>query len=327
MTLHAVENVGDAFAVTRAFLFPFDVRQWLKLAIVAFFVGAATNLPTAQFDTRGTRDRAPETASPTFDPEIAMPVVVAVVAAIIVLALLFALVGAIMEFVLVESLRRGEVSMRRYWSERWRQGLRLFGFRIAIGLPVLALVVGWLALVLVPLFTDAAVPELSIGLFLLGIPVLFVVGVLVALVYSFTTVFVVPIMIREDCGVLAGWRRLWPSIRGAWKEYLAYVVVAFLLTVATGILASFLVGLGALVVLLPLALVAALTHLTVSLTSTAGLVVLALLVLLFVIALAAIWALVQVPILTYLRYYALLVLGDVEPSLDLVSEQRSAVRD
>lgn len=29
-------------------------------------------------------------------------------------------------------------------------------------------------------------------------------------------------------------------------------------------------------------------------------------------------ALVQVPILTYLRYYALLVLGDIEPEFDIV---------
>jgi hypothetical protein len=35
---------------------------------------------------------------------------------------------------------------------------------------------------------------------------------------------------------------------------------------------------------------------------------------------------VQVPVHTYLRYYALLVLGDVEPDLDLVPDQRAAIR-
>ncbi|SNR57511.1 hypothetical protein SAMN06264855_11723 [Halorubrum vacuolatum] len=50
-----------------------------------------------------------------------------------------------MEFVLIESLRTGEVSLRQEWSQRWRQGLRLFGFRIVIGLPMIVLFVGWVA--------------------------------------------------------------------------------------------------------------------------------------------------------------------------------------
>jgi hypothetical protein len=71
------------------------------------------------------------------------------VVATILLGLVFALVGAIMEFVFIESLRTGDVSIRRSWSDRWRQGLRLFGFRIAIGLPALGLFVGWLAVLFV----------------------------------------------------------------------------------------------------------------------------------------------------------------------------------
>jgi len=41
----------------------------------------------------------------------------------------------------------------------------------------------------------------------------------------------------------------------------------------------------------------------------------------------AVAALVQVPVQAYLRYYALLVLGDVEPEFDLVPDQRAAVRE
>jgi hypothetical protein len=36
---------------------------------------------------------------------------------------------------------------------------------------------------------------------------------------------------------------------------------------------------------------------------------------------------VQVPVQTYLRYYALLVLGDVESSFDIVPDRRAAVRE
>jgi hypothetical protein len=37
-------------------------------------------------------------------------------------------------------------------------------------------------------------------------------------------------------------------------------------------------------------------------------------------------AFVQVPVQVYLRYWALLVLGDVDSALDLIPEQREAVR-
>lgn len=55
MSLHAVENVDDAFRATKAFLLPFDRRRWLKLAVVVFFVGGSS-LPTSQFESSGTVD-------------------------------------------------------------------------------------------------------------------------------------------------------------------------------------------------------------------------------------------------------------------------------
>jgi hypothetical protein len=48
---------------------------------------------------------------------------------------------------------------------------------------------------------------------------------------------------------------------------------------------------------------------------------------LFVVSVVTLWLFVQVPVVTYLRYYALLVLGDVEAPLDLVSDRRTAVRE
>jgi len=102
----------------------------------------------------------------------------------------------------------------------------------------------------------------------------FLIGVLYALVSGLTTVFVVPLMIQADSGVLAAWRRLWGSIKTAWKQYLAYVVIAFLLTVAAGIIASIVVGIVAIVLLIPILIVAAITHVTVSLSSTVGIAVL-----------------------------------------------------
>jgi hypothetical protein len=325
MALHAARNVGDAFTVAREFLTPVDVRRWLKLAVVTFFIGGGMSLPGAQFNASGGSERIPTEDVPASLPAEATTLIAAIVAVAVGVWLLFAVVGAVMEFVFVESLRTGTVSIRRYWGERWRQGLRLFGFRVAIGLPVLAAFVGWLALFFVPLLGGSADPIVPFGAFLLGLPILFVVGLLYALVMSFTTVFVVPIMIEDDCGVLAGWRSLWRSIKAEPKQYLAYAVVGFLLSVATGILASVAVGFGALALLVPLGLLAVLVHLTVSFSSTVGIAVLVLFVVLFALGMIALSALIQVPIVAYLRYYAILVLGDIEPEFDLIPERRAAL--
>ncbi len=325
MALHAAQDIGDAFTVTREFLTPIEIRRWIKLAVVVFFIGGGASVPNVQFDVPTGPEQIPAEEIPVILPTEMATAIVAVVAAAVALGIVFAIVGAIMEFVFIESLRTGTVSIRRYWSQRWRQGLRLFGFRIAIGLPMLAIGLGWMALFLLPLFSGIADPIVPIGVFLLGLPVLFVVGLLYALVSAFTTVFVVPIMIKNDCGVLAGWRPLWGSIKREPKQYLAYAVIGFLLTIAAGILVSVLVGIGAIALLIPFGVLAALTYVTVSLSSMLGVAVIASLGVVFLVAVLTLWALIQVPVVAYLRYYALLVLGDIEPSLDVIPERREAI--
>ena len=325
MALHAARNIGDAFTVTREFLTPIDVRRWIKLAVVAFFIGGGTSLPGTQFNASGGPERVPTEGITTSLPAETAPLIAAVAVVAIGIVLLFAVVGAVMEFVFVESLRSGTVSIRRYWNEWWRRGLRLFGFRIAIGLPALAIGIGWIGLFFAPLLVGFGEPIVPFGVFVLGLPVLFVVGLLYALVSSFTTVFVVPIMIKDDCGVLAGWRSLWRSVKTEPKQYLAYAVIAFLLTAATGLLTSVAVGLGAVVLLVPFGLAAAITHITVSISSTVGLAVFAVLAVVFVLAIIVLSALIQVPIVAYLRYYALLVLGDIETEFDLIPDRRDAL--
>lgn len=327
MALYATQDIGDAFDVTREFLLPFDLRRWIKLAFVAFFIGGGMSVPTAQFNMSGTSERVPETGMPFTVPESIFPIVAAIVVAAVVLALVFGIIGSVMEFVFIESLRTGDVAIRSYWGERWRQGLRLFGFRVAISLPVFLLVAAWMALLVVPLIGVSSAPLVPFAVFLLGIPVLFVIGLVYGVVMTFTTVFVVPIMIAEDVGVIAGWRRLWPSIKANWQQYLVYAIIAFVLTIAAGFLASVVLGIGALVLLIPFGVLAGIVQVTVSVSSTVGLAIVAVLGFVFLVALVVLGALIQVPILTYLRYYALLVLGDIDASFDIIADRRSAVRE
>jgi len=327
VTLYALEAVDDALDATSAFLRDIDRTDWVKLAVVVFFIGG----------TGGNVSSVPRGGGPSsmgspidLGPR-AWLLVVAVLAVVVLLVILFALVGSIMEFVLVESLRQEAVTVRRYWSRRWSQGLRLLGFRIGLGLAVLAGLAVLLVPVIAPLFDVGPFAGVgggfSIALLVVLIPAFVLFALAAALVYGFTTAFVVPIMILEDRGVLSAWRRLWPTIRAQWKQYLAYAVAAFVLSLVGGFIVTIIALLGIVVLLVPFGLLALLGGAIYFLAAElVGIAVIAVVAVLFVVSAIAVFALARVPLATFLRYYALLVLGDVDPELDLIPERRAAIR-
>ena len=328
MALYALEDVDDALDATRSFLTPIDRTLWVKLAFVVIFVGGpGANFNTFQYSFGGGDGGTPTGDLPAFEfgPRVWL-LVAGILGLALLLGLVFALVGSVMEFVFVESLRNREVAVRRYWSRRWRQGVRLLAFRLVLGLFVFGSVA--LSALFGFLFFDALGPGTAVAFVLLVLPVFFVLALAVGLANGFTTVFVVPIMILADCGVLAGWRQLWPTITAQWKQYLAYVVVSFFLTLLGGLLVGVVTAVVAVVLLIPFGVLFAVAlALFVFVAEPLGIGVFVIVGLLFGLAVVAGAALVQVPVLTYLRYYALLVLGDVEPEFDLIPDQRAAVRE
>lgn len=333
MPMHALEDLDDAYAATKSFLWPINRSRWLKLAIVVFFLGGPgtgsniiqSNIPAEQ---------APPTGLPPL-PDIGpriWVVVTIVVAAVVLIGLLFLLIRSVMDFIFIESLRQEEVTVRRYWAQRWRQGVRLFGFRLVIGLFVLGSAATVAGFYLLPLMvnvgpgTGGPLTGISLVAVLLLFPVIVVLAVLVGLISGFTTVFVVPIMVLEDCGVIAGWRRLWPTITQHPWQYLAYAVAGFVLSIAGGILVAIAVGIAVIVLLIPFGILGAIGFFLLTTVPPFGIGVLAIVGLLFGLAVLVMVAIAQVPVVTYLRYYALFVLGDIEPDLDLIPDGRASVR-
>jgi len=66
---------------------------------------------------------------------------------------------------------------------------------------------------------------------LIGLLALFAIPVVLgfAIVDRFTTVFVAPTMLERDLGVLAAWKRFWPTLTGNWKEYVVYFLLVWVL--------------------------------------------------------------------------------------------------
>ncbi|WP_440765660.1 DUF7544 domain-containing protein [Natronorubrum sp. DTA7] len=328
--MDAIDDLSDALETTRNFLTPVSPGLWLKLAIVVFFVSSlGMGGPTVPGGDVGTFADEPtfeeETPSEVEEFEEEFPVedlliLLLVVGGIILfLWLLYAIISAVMQFVFIESLRSTEVHVRRYFKANLGNGLRLFLFRVG-----LFLVVGILGT------APAAVIWLQGGFDTISgaiVAVYALYGIGLFLVYSlarrFTDEFVAPVMLLEDRGVLGGWRRFWSTLTGNWTEYLVYLVLVWILSLAITIGVWFVILFGAFALLIPFAIVIFLLVLAAGeigaiLSVLVGIVAF-LTILLFV-------ALVWTPIATYFQYYALLLLGDTNADLDLIPEQRAAVR-
>ncbi|MBX0322908.1 hypothetical protein EGH21_07685 [Halomicroarcula sp. F13] len=367
MTLHAIDNIDDAIDATQAFLFPFDLRKWLKLAFVVFFVGGggsglnfARSLnsfddfgqgPTgpngsgSEFALTGTLDVLPSIADGTLSqftppgPELppgaaealagAGIVLLVALLAVALFVLVVGLLSNFMEFVFVQSLVEREVHVRRYFGENVGNGVRLLVFRLVFGLVTLLLAGGaFLVLFLVVAGGELANlgPEALVAsstLLILGFAVFAVVS---GVVNGFTTVFVVPLMLQGDHGVVQGWRRLLASIGEHPKQYLAYLALSVVLGIGVGIVGAVAGVVAFVVLLIPFGLAAAALWFALGQGLVAG-VLAGLVLALFALAMLVVANLVKVPLQAFLRYYAMLVLGAIDAEMDPVPEVRADVAD
>ena len=332
MAYYAVSCLGDALDATREFLFPFDASRWARLVVVVFFLGVTSSGGSGQ----GVSGQIPANgvgwpggfpAEAQFADllDAVWPLLVVLGLALAVLGIGFLFVGSVMEFVLVDAVATETVAVRAAFRRYLRQGAALFVFRLVLGALVAAVLgVGFLLVVLPALSgSDAAV---AAGL-LVFVPLALFVGLLALLVHGLTVEFVVPTMLSEDSGLVAGWRRFWPTLRGNLGQFAVYALVRIGLTILFGIVVAIALGLVGLVLAIPFVLVGALVFVAAGGLSLASGVVLGVLVAIYLFALLVATSVVQVPIQTYVRYYELLVLGDVDPDLDLVEARRSAIRE
>jgi len=332
MALHAVDDLTDAFDATRSFLFPFEWGTWLRLALLSLFVSGSSGggaSPSNSFQytmDSGTFPNGFSWNAPTGPGTFVntyLPIIVAIVVAIFVVVLVLAWISSVFEFSFVESIRQEEVHVRQYFGQHRGRGTRLFLFRLLFGLVIFALVIVGLVLALAPVIIGNDPTPL---LFLVALlPFLILFGIVASIVYVFTTAFVVPIMMIEDRGVLSGWRRLLGLVREQWEQFLVFVLVGLFLMIGIGIVIGLASIAAAIIVAIPFALV--FVAAVAAGVNAFNLVLIAVLGIPFVLVMLVVGALIQVPVQSYLRYWSLLILGDVDSDLDLIPDQRAAVRE
>ncbi|WP_246999198.1 DUF7544 domain-containing protein [Halosolutus gelatinilyticus] len=312
--MYASSNLGNALSVTRRYFGSLGGRGWLKLGVVVFLLGGlglSSHLLNASL----------EPIWDVFDDPTGATTELALLAVGLGVVIGFAYVSAVLEFVFVDSLRTEAVRFRRDLRANCRRGCWLLLFRLSLALSAIAVVA--IAVAAVVYAGDIAAPdELSAG----EIAVIAFVAAAAFVgwhaVDTLTTAFVVPIMLLDDRGPIGGWRAFAGAMRSNPWGAVGFLVVAWTIGstlwlvitgigfVATifGVLLFAVAALGLTAVDQSLGWVAVVALLVASLAYQYG------------VALAA------APVRAYVRYYALLILGDTTDALDPIPEQRAAVR-
>lgn len=330
MTIYALDDIDDGIAATKELLWPINRWLWAKFAVVVFFIGGGSGTNPFQFignspstSPTGPNDPSIPGSFPTLGtPEIAIILGIIGIIALIVLVLM--LIGSVMEFIFVRALSDETLAIRQFWGEYWSAGVRLFGFRLVIGILTFG-IIGVLAVIAL---APALLGVSALGLAFIPLAILVAIPVILvsSVIHSFTTAFIVPIMMLENRGVIDGWRRFWSTIRDQWKQYLAFLILGFVLNIAGGILAGLGTLLVAIVLAIPLGILGLIGIVLLDFAGIAGGILIGIAVIAFIILVLAAALLIAVPIQVYLRYYALLVLGDTNEEFDIIQDIRTQIR-
>lgn len=299
MAWHALRAAGESVTATRRLLANETMAAWLRLSVLALFVGTLVTPFLVDFNQGATLlGSVPDST-------------LLVAGALVGLAALC--VGTVFEFVFLEALRGERVRLVANSGRRFRAGMEVFAFRTVLAL-VLGVALGAFALADTPF---ALVPLVALG-------------VVLAALDRLTVAFVVPIMLVGERSLPEGWRAFSPTLRREWREYALYLLVASLLWSAMAVVGGLAGALLAGLLLVPFAVLGGAvggTLLTQGLSeATVGQAVTGTLAVPYLLAFVTLILLIHVPLVAYLRYIALFVLGDTAERYDPIPRLRAAIR-
>lgn len=311
--MYAFNRLDGAFQRTKSLLWPIRWGVWLRLALIALFVGGGVSFPNTSGYNFNEGDLPPGVMESL--PGIAT-IVVALILIVLAIALVWWIVGTVMQFVFVDMLRTGDIHIRPFFGERLGKGLRLFLFQAGLTLILVFAMIAFILMLVGLGGSSGGGAGVGVAFILLFIPFVLVTALLFGIIFLLTHDFVVPIMIHEDCGVIEGWRRLFRIISENVWQTVVYIVTRFVLGLVAGIVQAVLVILALLIIAIPFVLIG-----IVLLAAVAAnyMLLLALLIPYLIIA-VPVALLIAVPFVTFFRYYGLLVLEGLAPGYHLLPE-------
>ncbi|WP_460007544.1 DUF7544 domain-containing protein [Methanogenium cariaci] len=302
---YAVSEISGVIDRTKKLLWPFQWGVWLRIALIALFIGGGGfNLPSGSYGDFSDADLPPGSLSDLGMDGLGLILFIAGV--VLLLALIWMFIGSVLQFVFVDCLSSGRILLTRTFKERSGKGVRLLLFNISITL-IFLLIIAVLALIFFLPVMGGTSPgnAMAIGSVLTFVLLILLLIIPLALIALFTTDFVVPVMIRDDCGVIAAWRQVIAILAPEWKQALVYVFAKIVLGIAAAILLLLALLLALLVIAIPFVIIGVVLATVFKVMN----VTLLLLLILFLAIIIPVALLIQVPFVTFFRYYSLQVLG------------------
>ena len=300
------DRLQAAGGTTKRYLTALNGEGWLKLGVVVllFSIGAGIGMNTLGVLTPEQSVEAINWQQATGEAAIALLVVGVV-----------GYVAAVADFVFVASLRSGRLPVWSYVKANLRRAGWLVVFRAAIVLGALGVVAAVIAATVG--VTQPAAEELTGGeSILIGVTAaVAAVGWLV--ISTVTNAFVVPIMQYEHRGPLDAWRRFTHAISGHWTAVAVFLLVAVVISTVVGValfVVSFFVMLVGGLLLAGGGVLVAENAPALEPVVVVGLIA-------SYLGYRYVVSLIRAPVRSYLRYYALLLLGDVSPSLAMITDK------
>jgi hypothetical protein len=329
--LHAFRPVTTAFEKMRKLLFePFDIGLWIRLVIIAFFVGSGSGMSSPGNTLQYSMNRADLSNLPSYDfsrmlsDTTLVVLILLLVLALVAIALLFSYLRGVFSFILIDALTTGNVRIVQPFKDNMHRGFKVFLFNIAAAVISLAFIGGIIAIMVLALLwaigTGGDVSSLStVGLLafvlalIFGIIVIVGFSILMGLVIGFFYDFCVPLMYFKGMGLRQAIRSVVGMVKKDPLEFLVYVIVRWVLEMAVALVLfiallfffAIFFAIGFVIVLV--AVEAA--KISILLAAIFGLAILAGLLLLIIVT-----AVISLPINVYFRYYSLDFLKSMDPS-------------
>lgn len=308
----AVLAIVPALRHTKQIFWPIKTGQILRLLIISFFIGAWITSPIPQDYSyadipylsalNGTDVITEETG------RISM-----VMTGILFILLVYALLSSIFQFIFVDYLSAETLRILPSLKMRIGMGLRLMSFYLSIiliiGLCAVGAIIGIAMPVLIEnpdnqtMFFVALIYTLT-GLLILILPV----WVLTII----TTDFVVPVMMVHLCGIIQGWTILLREFSGRWDEVGIYLLIKISIDLVVGII------LGVMLVLVMHLLGFPVMLIIPGLSTSTGYSLFEAIIPFLIMAVITLF--VMTPVVTFLRYYALVFLELLSETYTLLPE-------
>ena len=308
---YAFSGIDDATEKTKGFLWPFKWSIWWRIAVISLFTGGlgGLNFPYSSNNYTNSIDSS-QLAAGFSGMSGLIEILLWLILAIILVVIVFTFLSSVFQFVFVRCLSENKFMLRKNFAENIGNGLRLFGFWIVlIAVTIIAVAVFFVLLLSAGGLFHAPKVLLIVPAIILFLLFLLIIGI----IGIFTTDFVVPVMLKDNCGIIEGWKKCWGILKSSPSQSLVYLVMRIIIAIALAIILMLFAIVVVLAIGLPLLALFYLSGLGLGFSPLH----ITLLVIFLVIAIPVL-LIISVPFNTFLRVYSLSVLGKMNPDYKML---------